>query len=210
VEAALDTRANQPERHALRSILLRTWEFAGKSIPRLRGLFYRYVLGLPFRRVGRNLKVRGGRAMVLGRSVTVGDNCWLEAVVHYKGRRYSPRLRIGNEVALSDSTHISAALAVDIGDGCLIGSKVYIGDHGHGSLRERDVAEQVFPADRPLGDIAPISIGSGCWIGDGAVILAGSRIAPDSVIGANSVVRLTETRPALIVGVPARVSRYLD
>jgi acetyltransferase-like isoleucine patch superfamily enzyme len=148
--------------------------------------------------------------MSLGRSIAVGNDCWIEAITLYKGHGYKPRLRIGDHVAISDWTHISVACDVDIGEGCLIGSNVYIGDHSHGSLRDAAAQVNTFPADRPLGDLASISIGAGSWICDGAVILAGTRIAPHSVVGANSVVRVSETRPAVIVGAPARVSRYLD
>jgi acetyltransferase-like isoleucine patch superfamily enzyme len=194
----------------LRSYFLAGWEFAGKAVPVARGVFYRCVLGLPFQRVGRNLKIRGGRKMSLGPSVAIGNYCWIEAISSYNGHHYEPCLRIGSQVAISDWSHISAVCSIEIGDGCLIGSKVYIGDHSHGSLRPENLDLRVFPAKRPLGDIAPVSIGAASWIGDGVVILAGTHIAPGSVVGANSVVRLKEGRPALIAGVPARVVRYLD
>lgn len=194
----------------VRSYFLAGWEFAGKAVPVARGAFYRCILGLSFRRVGRNLKIRGGRNISLGQSVAVGNDCWIEAVTSYKGHRYEPSLSIGSQVAISDWTHISAACAIAIGDGCLIGSKVYIGDHSHGSLRSEGLDLGVFPAERPLGDLEAVSIGAASWIGDGAVILAGTHIAPGSVVGANSVVRLKESRPALIAGVPARVVRYLN
>ena len=66
------------------------------------------------------------------------------------------------------------------------------------------------PAKRPLGDIAEIDIGKNSWICDGAVILAGTRLASHSIVGANSVVRLQTDRAALIGGIPAKVIKYLD
>jgi lipopolysaccharide O-acetyltransferase len=119
-------------------------------------------------------------------------------------------LVLGSRVAISDFTHISCVERIEIGDDCLLGSKVYIGDHSHGSVADLEQIRDVAPAQRPLSDIAEIIIGEKTWIGDGAVILAGTRIARSSIVGANSVVRLKEERPALIAGVPARVIRYLD
>ena len=51
-----------------------------------------------------------------------------------------------------------------------------------------------------------IKIGNCCWIGDNAVILAGSEISDGSVIAANSVVKgLKVSKPSLIGGIPAKV-----
>jgi acetyltransferase-like isoleucine patch superfamily enzyme len=194
----------------LKSLLLDGHELLGKALPFLRGGAYRLVLGLPFRRVGRHLKLRGARALSIGKSVSVGDACWIEAIFNYKGFAYSPQLTIGDHVSISDWTHISCAKEITIGTGCLIGSKVYIGDNSHGSMNSSVAEKMLFPADRPLGNLDAIRIGTGSWICDGVVVLAGTHIAPGSIVGANSVVRLQEQRPAVIVGTPAKVLRYLD
>ena len=119
-------------------------------------------------------------------------------------------LNIGDNVALSDLSHISCVSDISIGANCLIGSKVYIGDHNHGSLSNQHEVLNIPPAHRCLGDIKSIFIGENSWICDGVVILAGTRLAAGTVVGANSVVRLSVERPALIAGVPARVIKYFD
>ncbi|HWJ36334.1 MAG TPA: hypothetical protein VNR70_13775 [Steroidobacteraceae bacterium] len=179
-------------------------------MPRLRGACFRLLFGLPFRRIGRNLTLHGGRAMSVGSFVSVGDGCWIEAVVAYQGSVYSPRLVIGDHVAMSNWTHISCAKEIILGNGCLIGSKVFIGDHSHGSVWGAGGQYLGFPGQLPLQNFDAIEIGAGTWICDGAVILAGTKIGAGSIIGANSVVRLQESRPALIAGAPARVIRYLN
>jgi acetyltransferase-like isoleucine patch superfamily enzyme len=194
----------------LRSLLLRIYELVERTIPRLRGSLFHLLFGLSFRRIGRHLKLHGGRAISVGKFVSVGDGCWIEAVLGYAGCAHSPRLIIGDHVSISNWTHISCAKEIKLGEGCLIGSKVYIGDHNHGSLRAGSVKGVRFPADMPLADLERIEIGAGSWICDGAVILPGTQIAAGSVIGANSVVNLREERPALIGGIPARVLRYLN
>lgn len=56
----------------------------------------------------------------------------------------------------------------------------------------------------------PIKIGSSVWIGCNVVIMPGVEIADGTVIGSNAVVtRTLSNRPAVIVGIPARILRYL-
>jgi acetyltransferase-like isoleucine patch superfamily enzyme len=166
--------------------------------------------GIKFAGVGRHAKVRGSAHMAIGGGVQIGDYCWIEAVSSYGRERYRPRLVIGERVALSDLTHISCVEHIFVGNDCLLGSKIYIGDHNHGSVSDVEQILNVPPAQRPLGDAAAIVIGANTWICDGAVILPGTKIGCNSIVGANSVVRIQEDRPALIAGVPARIIRYLD
>lgn len=194
----------------LRPHLLRIHEFFQRVVPRIRGCVFETLYGMPFRRIGRQFRLHGGRAISVGKYVSVGDGCWIEAVLSYRGYSYSPRLKIGDHVAISNWTHISCAHEISLGDGCLLGSKIYIGDHNHGSVWSAKGRKIGFPAEMPLEDLERIEIGAGSWICDGAVILPGTILAPGSVVGANSVVKLREERPALIAGAPARVLRYLN
>lgn len=202
-----------PLRRAMRA----AYELGARCSPRARGLLYRWMLGFPFDRAGKHLRISGMDAIRIGAGFSAGDGCWIEAIQSYRGQRYRPQLIIGAGVSLSHWTHISCAARIVLGDGCLVGSKVYIGDHRHG-LYAKDRARglpsadrgEAYPGELPLADLADIEIGSGTWVGDGAVILGGSRIAAGSIVGANAVVRLSEPRPALIAGVPARVRGYLD
>ena len=184
-----------------------TW---AKVTPRLRARVLYPITGIRFKRVGLHAKLRGLASMRIGRRVALGDFCWLEAVEKYGGNRYTPALSIGDDVSISDLTHISCVHRITIGAGCLLGSKVYIGDHSHGSLQDYAQMRHLPPASRPLGDAAEITIGEHVWIGDGAVILAGTHIASGSIVGANSVAKLCVDRPAVIAGIPAKVIRYLD
>ena len=177
---------------------------------RARALVVFAVKGYRLKKVGVGCKIRGAHHIALGTNVSIGDYCWIEAIYTYKGIKFKPRLWIGDNVALSDFVHISCAHDINIGADCLIGSKVFIGDHNHGSTHNEIEILSVAPAKRALCDVMEITIGEKCWICDGVVILAGTQLAPCSIIAANSVVRLTVDRPALIAGAPARVIRYFD
>jgi acetyltransferase-like isoleucine patch superfamily enzyme len=141
-----------------------------------------------------------------GADISVGDNCWFEAITEYKGARFTPRLSLGSRTSFSSGVHISAVLGVTIHADCLFGSNVYIGDHSHGSTKAGRVRLDLPPASRPLEDAGEIVIGDRVWVGDGAVILAGTRIGDGCVVGANSVVKGTFPAGSLIVGAPARVA----
>ena len=185
-------------------------DFMSRAVPRLRASLYSASTGIRFKRIGAHTKIRGAHRMRIGSRVALGDFCWIEAVYGYRGAQFHPDLYIGDDVAISDLTHISCVRGIRIGAGCLLGSKVYIGDHSHGSTRNYAQIQHLAPADRPLDDVEEIDIGDRVWIGDGAVILAGAQIAAGSIIGANCVANLRVDRPALIAGIPARVIRFLD
>ena len=58
-----------------------------------------------------------------------------------------------------------------------------------------------FPVNRP------VTIGSGSWLGAGAIVLPGARIGRNVVIAAGSVVRGEIPDRCVVAGVPARVIR---
>ncbi len=55
----------------------------------------------------------------------------------------------------------------------------------------------------------PIVIGNNVWIGAGAVILAGTVIREDSIIGAGSVVKGEIPTNVVAAGVPCKVLRNI-
>lgn len=182
----------------------------GTACVRCRALAIYIFKGYLLKKIGHSCKIKGSSHIVFGKNVCIGDYCWIEAVCKYQGKFYQSKLTIGDNVALSDLSHISCAGEIDIGSDCLIGSKVFIGDHHHGSINNHYELLNVPPAQRDLGDIKPIVIGNKCWICDGVVILGGTKLAASSIVGANSVVKIIEERSALIAGIPAKVIRYFD
>lgn len=151
------------------------------------------------RLVRRPVYVRGRKSLVFGRGFTTGHGCRFDLDGSKK------TLFIGENVQLNDYVHISAHERVEIGDGCLFASKIYITDSSHGDYSgEAEGLPDTPPAERPLVT-SPVTIGKNVWVGENAVILAGARIGDGAVIGANSVVKGSIPAACIAVGAPARV-----
>jgi acetyltransferase-like isoleucine patch superfamily enzyme len=114
------------------------------------------------------------------------------------------RLRIGTSMFCNRGVMLAAMREVVIGDDVRLGERVSIIDHNH-------VIEPLDDAAARFGayEAAPIVIGNRVLIGANCVILAGSRIGDDTVIGAGSVVRGEIPSGALAAGAPATVRRSL-
>jgi acetyltransferase-like isoleucine patch superfamily enzyme len=98
-------------------------------------------------------------------------------------------------------SHIVAHHSLVIEDDVFTGPYVYITDQNHG------YADPDVPIGRQLPLNAAVRIGSGSWIGAGAVVLPGACIGRNVVIAAGSVVRGTVPDRCVVAGVPARVVR---
>lgn len=146
----------------------------------------------------------GGRRVTIGDSFYAGVSLWIEAVLHYKACAHHPIITIGANVTCSDFVHIAATTSVTIGDGVLLGSRVHITDHAHGSYTGLlQDAPTTPPAERCLSSGRPVVIERNVWLGDGVVVLPGVHIGEGCVVGANSVVSRSLPPNVVAVGSPA-------
>jgi len=183
-----------------------------KIFGKIRTIIVKNLIGVQFKTIGKYCKIRGSNIKV-GKNVSLGDFCWIEAVSRYQKQSFSPIIEIQDEVAMSDFVHISSIKKILIKKGVLIGSKVYIGDHSHGHYKNMDdwsKEKKIMPKLRDLADENTIEIGENCWIGDGVVILAGTIIGDNCVVGANSVVQGTFNSNVLIAGLPAKILKEYE
>lgn len=146
----------------------------------------------------RNIKIINFQNITIGNNFSAGQGLWLEAIAG------TSRLVIGDNVNISDWSHIGCLDKVVISSGCLIGSKVHITDHSHGRTLELCEQSDIPPDKRTLYSKGQVFIDENVWIGDGVVILPGVHIGRGAVVGANSVVTKDVEPYTVVAGVPAR------
>ncbi|KAF4408464.1 acyltransferase [Streptomyces sp. Ru87] len=112
-----------------------------------------------------------------------------------------PVLLLGNGVVLGRGSHVVASRRVVFGDDVFCGPYVYVTSDNHSY---DDVTQ---PVGRQWPRTAPVEIGSGSWLGAGAVILPGARLGRNVVVAAGAVVRGEVPDHAVVAGAPARIVR---
>ena len=118
--------------------------------------------------------------------------------------RYGGRIAIGKNTGISGSTIYSMS-EIKIGENCVIGANCKIVDNDFHPLAEEKRLDE-----RP-SDISkkPIHIGDKCFIGMNSIILKGTTIGNNSVVGAGSVVSGSFPENVIIAGNPAKIIKYL-
>lgn len=110
-----------------------------------------------------------------------------------------PMLSIGDGCLLGRSTTVVAHRQIVIEDAVWMGDGVFISDQNH------DWADADLPIGAQAQEPRPVRIGAGSWIGNGAMVLAGTDIGKRVVVGAGAVVTGAVPDHSIVVGVPARV-----
>lgn len=120
------------------------------------------------------LRIYGKGRMTVGRNCEFASYCDFE--VHGEGS-----LEIGEKTYFNRYCMISAHESVTVGRECMFGPGVRIFDNNHKYTRENGVSCDL--------STAPIIIGDHTWVGANVVVLKGTRIGSNCVIGAGCVVR---------------------
>lgn len=85
-----------------------------------------------------------------------------ESSFEIEGEKY---ISIGNNVCTKPRLHIACINKIEIGDGTLLGSKIFITDHFHGETTYESM--NIPPSYRILTSRGPVIIGKNVWIGEG-------------------------------------------
>ncbi len=144
----------------------------------------------------------GERHMRIGEDTMIGRHCTL--TVGYDTGDARPRsdgLVIGDRCVIGARSSLTALESIVVEHDVWFGQDVLVSDSGHG-YQDPDL-----PIGVQLGPHEPIRIGSGSWIGHGAIILGGTALGRNVVVAAGSVVRGRFDDHEVIGGVPARVLR---
>jgi acetyltransferase-like isoleucine patch superfamily enzyme len=112
-----------------------------------------------------------------------------------------PVVRIGGGCVIGRESHIVGHRSIVLGDDVWTGPRVYITDQGH------EYRDPELPIGKQWPRNEAVEIGSGSWIGTGAVILPGARIGRHVVVAAGAVVRGEIPDHSVVAGAPARVVR---
>jgi acetyltransferase-like isoleucine patch superfamily enzyme len=169
-----------------------------RIVNKLLNLAFSAMYGAHIRIVWSDIKIIGASGIQFGQRFTAGRGLWLETIGP------EARLDIGDNVNVSDWVHIGAINHVQIGDGCLLGSKVVITDHSHGQVS--DIASRQFsvrPDLRKLYSKGPVILEANVWLGDNVVVLPGITIGANAIVGANAVVTSNIPSNTVWAGVPA-------
>ncbi len=189
----------------------------------IRGIGYRLILHMDgMAAIESGVRLRHARNIRLGRGVYLDQGVYLHATpggieigdgttimhnteLHVFNFRDLPHayIRIGRDTFVGESVVIRGQGGVTIGDSVLIAphAKILAVDHTFTDIT-RPVLEQGITGEG-------IIVEDGAWIGAGAAVLDGVRVARGAVVGANAVVTRDVPPHTLVVGSPARVVRDL-
>ena len=105
---------------------------------------------------------------------------------------------IGSGCTIMNGVVMMGAGGITIENNVLIGAQAKLISNNH------DVY------DRAVLTVKPVLIKEGAWIGAGVSVLPGVTVGKYAVVGANSVVTKDIPDYAVVVGIPAKVVKYLD
>lgn len=126
---------------------------------------------------------------------------------------YGCNIVVGNNVSVNMNCTFVDCNKITIGDNVLIASNVQI----YTSTHPVELSDRLTPDwDAESGEYfcrtyaLPVTIGNGCWIGGGVIILPGVTIGNGTVIGAGSVVTKDIPDNCVAAGNPCRVIRKIN
>lgn len=126
---------------------------------------------------------------------------------------YGCNIHIGDNVSVNMNCTFVDCNKIVIGNNVLIASNVQL----YTSTHPVELSERLTPDWNPESGeyfcrtyARPITIGNGCWLGGGVIVLPGVTIGDGSVIGAGSVVTKDIPPDSVAVGNPCRVIRQIN
>jgi acetyltransferase-like isoleucine patch superfamily enzyme len=161
-------------------------------------LFYRTAGRLTFEGLGKGATFEGWIDVPQkGGKITIGNHAYICRFVEFSVPA-GGELLVGDRVFLGRGVVISAHLRVTIGSDTMLGEYVSVHDNDH----------RTGPAEVPVARRGycsnALEIGANCWIGAKAVLVRGSGMGVNSVLGAGAVLTGQLPTGSVAVGVPAK------
>ena len=128
----------------------------------------------------------------------------MEPIKFWRGKKYNPKIYIGDNTSIEQNCHITCANKVYIGSNVIILGYCCVTDinHEYKDINKKVLEEEII--------VYETSIGDGSFIGMGSRIMAGVTIGKHCVIGANSVVNKDIPNYSVVVGIPAKIIKRYD
>ncbi len=149
--------------------------------------------------IGKPLYISDISRLVFGKKVRIYPGLRAEIVSK------SASIIVGEDTSIGQNCHIVAfSRPIVIGKRVTISGNVFISncDHDYQQIGIHVLKQSVTESDTVIDD--------NCFIGYGAVILAGTKLGEQCIVGANSVVRGCFPDRCVIVGNPARIVKKYD
>ena len=145
---------------------------------------------------------------IFGENISIGDYATLICssdkkidISTWQTDKLNGRISLGSYILISPGTSIRSAESIDIGDSTMIASDVVITDSDwHGIYDRTDY----------VATPKPVKIHKNVWIGERSIILKGTQIGENSIIGAGSVVHGDIPPNSVYAGNPAKEVKKLD
>ena len=146
--------------------------------------------------LGKTIYIRGLSNIYIGKKVRIYPHARIESL--------GGEIRLGNNISIGQALHLISANKVTIGQDTTISANVFISDVDH-SFEEIDIHIM----EQPLIKMSTI-ISENCFIGYGVVILPGTFLGKQCIVGANSVVKGIFPDYCILVGSPAKIIKRYD
>lgn len=156
--------------------------------------FKLFIANVNFKYIGRFSKINLNYRSILGNNITLGD---YSTITNSK----DGILEILDDIKIAKNVLISSDFGgkIFIGKGTIIGPNTVIRSANH-KLSKKNYESNIY-------DSKDIIIGNGCWIGANSVILGGTVLGDNCVVGALSVTNKNYGNASLICGSIATAKR---
>jgi acetyltransferase-like isoleucine patch superfamily enzyme len=167
-----------------------------------------------FRRIGAGTRLAFPQGTLFGTEwIELGEHCVIGQEVTLAAGMLpgldlgpEPLVTLGDGVVLGRGSHVIA----DVRGAVTLGNDVYCGPYVYITSTNHSYDDPHQPVGRQWPRTSPVEIGSGSWLGAGAVVLPGARLGRNVVVAAGAVVRGEVPDHAVAAGSPARVVRRWD
>ena len=143
-------------------------------------------------------------SLFIGNNTRIGKYAFIVLCSEYQGKKYYPKMVIGNGVSIGHNFFVGCQKNIIIEDNVLISTRVFMADtmHGYSDIDQPIIEQHLAPGRETI-------IEKNSFIGVNACILPGVKVGMHSVVAAGAVVTKDVSPHTVVAGNPARqIKRY--